>query len=281
MTHERDLVSPRRNNIVSLSESSMSAPIPSGYATYLNRSAAWFPTAFRLLYRVPLVFTCVLAVVLEPLLLRKDAAATARVVAKWTRRILRLARLELTIEGQIPQGTGLFVANHRSYIDILVILAHLPVTFLCKREVRAWPLVGPTAQRMGVVFVDRRDPTSRLASLSLVSSRVLDGARIVAFPEGTTTRGPGMRPTYPGLFKEAERSGFPLFPMVIEYADPDDAWVDDDTLVRHVLYWLAKPSSRVRVCFGPPMVATGYENLQPRAETWMRAALARMHHYPW
>jgi 1-acyl-sn-glycerol-3-phosphate acyltransferase len=274
-------VSPQRNNIVSLLDTFMSAPSPSGYVAYLSRSAARFPSTLRLVYRVPLVFTCLLLVVLEPLLLRKDAAATARAVAKWTRRILRVARLELTIEGQIPDGTGLFVANHRSYIDILVILAHLPVTFLCKHEVRTWPLVGQVAHRIGTVFVDRRDSASRRASLSLVSSRVIDGARIVAFPEGTTARGPAMRPTYPGLFKEAERRGFPLFPMVIEYADPDDAWVDDDTLLRHVLYWLSKPTSRARLCFGPPMQSTEQQDLQPRAETWMRSALLRIHQYPW
>jgi 1-acyl-sn-glycerol-3-phosphate acyltransferase len=221
------------------------------------------------------------AILLEPLFRRQNSIQTPHTVAKWTRRLLKLANVELCLEGSIPDGPGLFVSNHRSYIDILVVLATLPVTFLCKKEVRAWPLIGRVADKMGVVFVDRSSAASRLASLTLITSTVLQGQRIVAFPEGTTTRGPGMRPTYPGLFREADRQQFSIFPMVIEYADPKDAWVDDDTLLRHVMSWLSKPMTRVKVSFGPAIHPEGIADSQQRAEAWMRDELERLHHYPW
>lgn len=231
--------------------------------------------------RAPVVAAIVCATLAEPLFRRQNAQQTPRTVAKWAKRLLELANVELTLEGSIPEGTGLFVSNHRSYIDILVVLAHLPATFLCKREVRAWPLIGSVASKMGVVFVDRSNASSRLASLTLVTSTVLDGQPVVTFPEGTTTRGPGMRATYPGLFREAERQQFAIFPMVIEYADPNDAWVGNDTLLRHLVSWLSKPATRIKLSFGPPIHPQGNGNSQQRAEAWMRDELARLNQYEW
>jgi 1-acyl-sn-glycerol-3-phosphate acyltransferase len=287
MSHERDLnadfCSTKSDSGIerSTTKTMNAVPSPSRPLLHLRRIKAPFAPTIRVLYRAPLVFAYLLFAMLEPLLLRKDRTRTAQSVAKWTRRMLRVARLELSIEGHVPVDHGLFISNHRSYIDILVILANLPVTFLCKTEVSRWPLVGNIAGRMGVVFVDRSSASSRSESLSRVSNHVADGVRMVAFPEGTTTRAPGMRKTYPGLFREASRRGFPLLPMVIEYADPADAWVDEDTLLRHVVYWLSKPQSRVRICFGPTIAPSGDADIQAQAEEWMRGTLNRLHQYPW
>lgn len=237
------------------------------------------PSLARFFARAPLVLGVLVAVLLEPFIRRQGPTRAPETVARWTKRLLRVANVELVIEGTVPRGPGLFISNHRSYIDILVILAHLPVTFLCKKEVRAWPIVGTVAEKMGVVFVDRSNAASRLASLALVTSSVVSGQRVVAFPEGTTSRAPGMRTMFPGLFREAERQRFDLFPMVIEYADSDDAWVDDDTLLRHLINWLSKPVTRVRVSFGPPVVPQGAGDSLERAQAWMHGELARLHHH--
>lgn len=238
-------------------------------------------SSWYFLWRAPCVLALLIAAMVESLVRGKESDETPLTVAKWTRRILRVANVELTLEGRIPDAPGLFVSNHRSYIDILVILAHVPATFLCKREVGKWPIVGTVARNMGVVFVDRRDTASRLASLERVSATVLDGRRLVAFPEGTTTRGPSMRPTYPGLFREAERKSFDLFPMVIEYADADDAWVGDDTLMRHLVYWLSKPTTRVKLSFGAPVEPDQTGAAQQRTEAWMRETLHRLNQHRW
>lgn len=237
------------------------------------------PSLVRFFLRGPVIFVILLAAMLEPLLRRQGPARAPETVAYWTKRLLRVAGVELVLEGNIPHGPGLFVSNHRSYIDILVVLAHLPVTFLCKKEVRAWPIIGSVAERIGVVFVDRSNSASRLASLASVTASVVAGHRVVAFPEGTTSRAPGMRTMYPGLFREAERQRFTLFPMVIEYADPDDAWVDDDTLFRHLVSWLSKPVTRVKLSFGPPVVPQGAGDSLQRAEAWMHSELNRLHHH--
>jgi len=237
----------------------------------------------RVAYRVLAVFSAIVLAAVQLGVFRLRGAAAARAVSRCASRILSVAGVTIEVEGEYQRGQGLVVCNHRSYIDILAILSVTPCSFLCKKEVRAWPLVGGMAERMGVVFVDRSSKESRAETLEKISVEVMAGAELAAFPEGTTSQGPGMRPTYPGLFRAAETHGFGVVPMVIEYSDPEDAWVGDDTLVRHCLFWLSKPRSAVTLRIGEPdalelrdsgSFALGERpSLQERAEAWMRDAL--------
>jgi len=237
----------------------------------------------RITYRALGVFAVIVVAALHLMLFRLRGAAATRAASRCASRVLWLAGVKVELEGEYQRGQGLVVCNHRSYIDILAILSVTPCNFLCKKEVEGWPLIGGIAERMGVVFVDRSSRESRARTLERIAAGVMSGADLAAFPEGTTAKGPGMRPTYPGLFRAAQTHGFGVVPMVIEYADPEDAWVGDDTLVRHVLFWLAKPSSALTLRIAEPDAlelresgaysVTERPSLQARAEGWMHAAL--------
>ncbi len=84
---------------------------------------------------------------------RSHAAATRwlQATAEGCRRILHL-RVEQ--HGTFP-ASGLLVANHLSYLDIVVLAARQPCVFVSKSEVRAWPIFGWCAQLGGTLFVDR------------------------------------------------------------------------------------------------------------------------------
>lgn len=238
---------------------------------------------FRVVYRVLAVFSAIVLAAVQLGVFRLRGAAAAQAVSRCAARILSVAGVTIEVEGEYQRGQGLVVCNHRSYIDILAILSVTPCSFLCKKEVRSWPLVGGIAERMGVVFVDRSSRESRAQTLEKISAEVMAGAELAAFPEGTTSKGPGMRATYPGLFRAAETHGFGVVPMVIEYSDPEDAWVGDDTLLRHCLFWLAKPRSEVTLRIAEPDALVLRDSgsyllgerpsLQERAEAWMRDAL--------
>ncbi|HEU5077406.1 MAG TPA: lysophospholipid acyltransferase family protein [Polyangiaceae bacterium] len=237
----------------------------------------------RVAFRVLGVVAVIVLTSLHLILFRLRGAAASHAVSRCASRVLALAGARIDVEGAYRRGQGLVVCNHRSYIDILAILSVTPCSFLCKKEVRAWPLIGGIAERLGVVFVDRSSRASRAETLERIAAQVMAGAELAAFPEGTTTRGPGMRPTYPGLFRTAETHGFGVVPMVIEYADPEDAWVGADTLVRHCLFWLSKPSSQITLRIADPDALAVRESgscagierasLQERAELWMQGAL--------
>lgn len=237
-------------------------------------------TALRVAYR-SIVVLGLLCLTTFALLVRRLTAQDAIMLAqRCARRILRVAGTTVVIQGHPSVAAGLTVCNHRSYLDIVVLLSASPCTFLCKNEIRRWPLIGKCATQMGAVFVDRSNKASRAESRMLVARALANGVRLAAFPEGTTTRGPGMREIRPGLFLAAEQHGFNILPAVIEYADPEDAWIDDDTLLRHCAAWLAKPRSVVTLRFGTMLdPAPSGLPLHQRAETWMRAALQEINTY--
>ena len=63
------------------------------------------------------------------------------------RFLCRLFGLRVRVIGEPVRGRGvLLVANHTSYLDILVFSSVLPVSFVAKSEVRTWPLFGLMAR---------------------------------------------------------------------------------------------------------------------------------------
>jgi lyso-ornithine lipid O-acyltransferase len=261
----------------------VSLPKPKRAANDVTETTVEVASIVRSLLRAPLVFGAVLGAVSEPLVRATSPHATTEIVQRWARTILRIAGVQVSVQGTPPESVGLFVCNHRSYVDILALLSCVPVGFMCKQEVAAWPLIGNVARRMGAVFVDRSSGASRSATLEQLADAVLHARRILVFPEGTTHRGPTMGHTRPGLFRMAETRGFALFPVAIEYADARDAWVGDDTLLRHVMWWLSKPYSSVTVSFGAPITPQQDEvplHTQQLTERWMRMELERLNHRP-
>ncbi|HPG26566.1 MAG TPA: lysophospholipid acyltransferase family protein [Myxococcota bacterium] len=169
----------------------------------------------------------------------------------WARSVVDTIGLRLEVSGALPPGPALWLANHRSYADIPILLSQGPCAFLAKREIADWPVFGPGARLMHTVFVERGDPVSGKAAREAALALLERGVCFAAFPEGTTSRGPGVLPFHPGLFALAERHGFPIVPMAIDYESPDDAWVDDDAFVPHFLRRFGRRRVPARLSIGP------------------------------
>jgi 1-acyl-sn-glycerol-3-phosphate acyltransferase len=206
---------------------------------------------------------------------RGDCPHTAvRHGRSWARRLVKALGIELEVSGTPPQERVLLLANHRSYIDIPILLSQVPCSFLAKAEIGTWPLFGTAARLVHTVFVQRDDPSSRRASREEALARLQRGLSFAAFPEGTTSRGPGILPFYPGLFRLAEEHGIPIVPVAIEYEDRDAAWVDDDPFLGHFLSCFRKRRIRVTLAFGPTLRAATGQDLKAEAERWIGARLA-------
>jgi 1-acyl-sn-glycerol-3-phosphate acyltransferase len=188
----------------------------------------------------------------------------------WARRVVRALGVELVVQGAPPPGPHLLLANHRSYVDILAILSQHPCAFLAKIEVGEWPLLGTAAKLAGTVFVKRECAESRKLARESALALLERGVAFAAFPEGTTFRGPGVLPFFPGLFRLAEQYGVPVVPVAVEYADPADAWVGDEAFLPHFLTAFGKKRVRVRLVFGQPLHADRVEDLRETTFRWIR-----------
>lgn len=169
-----------------------------------------------------------------------------RLFRRWCRRSVRRLGIDVRVDGRPPEGRCVFVANHRSYLDVLVLAEALGATFLSRADVADWSLVGPTARAIGAVFVDREDAHSRFRAARALLRRLRTGS-VVVFPEGTTTGAALPGPFEPGLFHLLARSDARLVPVTLRYSRRDAYWIEDIDLRTHL---------RTRVVGGPPLVAT-------------------------
>jgi len=110
-----------------------------------------------------------------------------------------------------------FVSNHTSYFDVLVLMAALGVNyrFVSKMEVRSMPFIGTFLRKLGHVWFDRSDPQARLRQAAEIEQLLRDGESVFVFPEGTFTPQSGVRPFQLGAFKAAVTTCRPICPVAL------------------------------------------------------------------
>jgi 1-acyl-sn-glycerol-3-phosphate acyltransferase len=161
----------------------------------------------------------------------------------------------------------LFVSNHTSYIDITVLGALIPGSFVAKTEVAQWPLYGWLAKLQRTVFVDRKRNTAHLQRDQL-QQRLAAGDNLILFPEGTSNDGNRVLPFRSALLSVAEASS-PEAPLVIQPVSvayvalngipmghglrPLVAWYGDMTLGPHLWQFSRLGKVTVVVEFHPPV----------------------------
>ncbi len=209
--------------------------------------------------------------------LAKDPLRVAiRLNRRLARALVRVLGVSIEVRGRVPPGVVLLVVNHRSYVDIPVLMAHVSAVFLAKQEIADWPLFGTAARLAQTIFVRREERPSRKAALAAIAAALDAGHAVALFPEGTTSAEPGTRPFRPGAFYLAVEKGIPVVPIAIAYGSPDDAWVGDDSFVRHFLERFGLPEMRVSVAIGPPLRGTDGGELRDAAEAWIGDRVDRL-----
>ncbi len=155
-----------------------------------------------------------------------DEAMAQAIVNKhvpiWCRRILSLAGVTVSVEGaqNIPAGrTCVFVANHRSYFDIPLMLAYMdaPHGVLAKQELDKIPLLRRWMKLLGCVYVVRDDMRASMRALNEATDIVTGGKSFIIFPEGTRYKGEegGIGEFKNGAFRIAFKTGAPVVPVAI------------------------------------------------------------------
>ncbi|MEZ4442106.1 MAG: lysophospholipid acyltransferase family protein [Polyangiaceae bacterium] len=209
-------------------------------------------------------------------------------VGRWASRVLELLDLDLAVDGRPYQlserlpdrdadGHGrLFVMNHRSAIDIMVTFAVTEGSLVSRHDLAGWPVVGKGAQRLGTLFVDRSSMRSGAAVLKVMTRALEQGQGIAIYPEGTAFAGDEVRPFRPGAFRAAQRTGAPLVPMGIAYAD-ESAYYGDESFAAHVERVMSKPGLRAAVEIGEPIHAREGETLVSLRDRVHEAVQALVH----
>ncbi|MEV6968902.1 lysophospholipid acyltransferase family protein, partial [Hamadaea sp. NPDC051192] len=166
------------------------------------------------------------------------APARPAVVQAVARALLKVLGLDLRVRGK--HRPGLLVANHVSWVDIVVLMALNGGTRLvAKKEVGGWPVIGRLARRQRAVFVDRAQPRRLPATVAEAAEGLREGATVAVFPEATTTCGSCRVPMRSAFFQAAIDAGTPVTPLTLTFAVAGErstaaAFVGDDTLIASV-----------------------------------------------
>jgi 1-acyl-sn-glycerol-3-phosphate acyltransferase len=132
-----------------------------------------------------------------------------------------LARLRVTIAGLERldlDRTYVFMPNHTSFLDILLVLASVPhnFRFLVKEEFFSIPFLGLTVKSSGQIPLDRKNPRKGLRSIRQGADLLKKGVSIVVFPEGTRSRDGKVGEFKTTLFVLPIRTKTPVVPVLIE-----------------------------------------------------------------
>ncbi len=201
-------------------------------------------------------------------LVRFNMPLSKRLPMIWHRGVCRILAFRVEQHGEISRTRPtLFVCNHTSYLDISVLGAVLPASFVAKAEVRGWPLFGLLARLQRTVFVERR--ASRTAEHRDEMVRRLEkGDNLILFPEGTSNDGNRVLPFKSAFFGAAEKAinGEPLTvqPVSISYIRLDGipigrgyrpyfAWYGDMEMAGHLWNVFGLGQTTVAVEFHDPV----------------------------
>jgi len=135
----------------------------------------------------------------------------------WWAACLRLIRVSWIDPGRLrASGARLFVANHPTLIDVVVLLARLPqADCIVKTAARRNPFMRSIVTRAGYLANDEGD-----ALVDACAGRIAQGRSVVLFPEGTRSPRGGLRRFQRGAAHIALKSGCPIVPIVVTCRPP-------------------------------------------------------------
>ncbi len=152
---------------------------------------------------------------------KKKAQAYSQKLINWGFSCLvALSGTKNTVKGSenIPRDEAvLFVANHRSFYDLIIGYPHLsiPTSIVAKESLRKTPVIGSWMLRIGCLFLARDNVRAGMQMIMDGIELIKNGSSILIFPEGTRNEGDGIQEFHAGSFKLAIKPGAKIVPMVI------------------------------------------------------------------
>ncbi|MDB5967247.1 MAG: 1-acyl-sn-glycerol-3-phosphate acyltransferase [Polaromonas sp.] len=194
-----------------------------------------------------------------------DQAERERRVHAWARQMLAIVGIELVVEGAPPSpGPVMLVANHISWLDILVMHAARYCRFVSKSDIRHWPFVSTLADGAGTLYIERASRRDAHRVVHRMTESLRAGDVLAVFPEGTTGDGITLKPFHANLVQAAIEAGVAVQPVALRFLDAQTGqmslaprYVDDDTLGFSLWNTLTAPPLRAVVTFGLPQYAEG------------------------
>lgn len=221
-----------------------------------------------------------LALIPVQMILLAASREGARKLPHWYhRQVCRMLGIRLRCHGVVASDRPvLLISNHISWLDIPVLSAIAPVSFVAKKEVGSWPGVSILARLQRTVYVDRERRRDVQPASNQIAARMREGDNIVLFPEGTSSDGNRVLPFRSALFGAVKpgrandgHSEVYVQTAAIAYTRvhgvplgrqgrPLVAWYGDMDMLSHAWRVLKSGPLDVEVRLGAPQTLESFEN---------------------
>lgn len=216
--------------------------------------SGWIRVVLRFVPCILVLLAGVLATLIlrlpERLIAGQARPVTSGITTWVCRSLLLIIGIRFTLKGEVMSRGGAVVANHSSWLDILVLNARKRIYFVSKAEVESWPGIGFLARLTGTVFITRRSRDAAKQKI-LFQERLALRHRLLFFPEGTSTDGLRVihfkSTLFQAFFAPELRDEMAIQPVTARFIAPPDApddfygWWGDMDLGPHLLKVLAHP----------------------------------------
>src|SRR5882724_2426753 len=116
--------------------------------------------------------------------------------------------------GRVPRtGAVILASNHSSFLDPPLVGSGLPraINYLARESLFRFPVFGAILRSWNAVPVDREGGGAR--GLKTILDRLLGGAGIILFPEGTRSPDGKLQPAQAGIGLVVAKSDAPVVPV--------------------------------------------------------------------
>lgn len=176
----------------------------------------------------------------------------------WSRSLLCVLGVRVEVSGEPPRAPFLLVANHLSYLDILVLGSVVGPTFVAKSEIADWPVIGMLCRSVNTIFVDRSLRRDLPRVMRCIDAELRLGQGVVLFAEGTSSQGATVLPLRPSLLEPAVRTQLPVACAALGYrtVEPDKpayltvCWWGGRGFIEHALAFLRLQRVDASLVFG-------------------------------
>jgi lyso-ornithine lipid O-acyltransferase len=149
------------------------------------------------------------------------------------------AGARVTVKGTPIRHKALYIANHVSWMDILVLAGKSGTAFVAKADMESWPVLGWLATQNNTVYVKREDPRDVKNQANDLQKALLSAQPVTLFPEGTTANGLELLPFRSSLIAAVVPApeAISIQPVAIDYGDQAGsiAWTDAESVGNNAL----------------------------------------------
>lgn len=186
--------------------------------------------------------------------------------------LCRMFGIRIIVEGKIEtEGNVVYVGNHISYLDIEVIGSILKGSFVAKKEVESWPLLGIMGKMQRTLYVSR-SPKDAPRETKVMLDQLEEGLPLIIFPEGTSTNGTNVLPFKSSFFEIFLNRDIKIQPFTISLLEVDGktasntslrdqyTWYGDMTLEPHLWSFAKGKGAVLKITFQEPVLSTSYND---------------------